>query len=58
MNFASIEELYDLKEDPWELHNLASEPAQKETIRKIKGMLLEHMENSDDELGHEWRRLF
>ena len=57
MNFASIEELYDLATDPWELRNLAAEPECEEVLRHMRGLLLAHMRATDDRLGHAWELL-
>lgn len=42
------EELYDLQEDPWELRNLAREPASRETLRVFRGLLADWELASDD----------
>jgi N-sulfoglucosamine sulfohydrolase len=41
-------ELYDLERDPWEVHNLAAEPAQAERVRKMAAVLQAWMEGTDD----------
>jgi arylsulfatase A-like enzyme len=41
-------ELYDLKADPWELRNVADEPAYAKTVRELAGVLQEWMEQTDD----------
>ena len=33
------EELYDLNKDPWEINNLASDPAYREQLRDLRGVL-------------------
>ena len=43
------EELYDLEADPWELHNLASEPAQATTLHDLRTKLEHWMEQTDDQ---------
>jgi arylsulfatase A-like enzyme len=35
----SAEELYDLDKDPWEIHNLANDPAHQERLRHLRGVL-------------------
>ncbi len=35
----SPEELYDLKTDPYQIHNLASEPTMNETLTRMRGQL-------------------
>jgi arylsulfatase A-like enzyme len=41
-------ELYDLERDPWEVHNLAADPAQAERVRKMAAVLQAWMEGTDD----------
>ena len=41
-------ELYDLKADPWELRNVADEPAYAKTVRDLAGVLQKWMEETDD----------
>ena len=41
-------ELYDLQRDPWELTNLADEPAQAARVRQLAAVLQEWMEGTDD----------
>ena len=43
------EELYDLKADPWELTNLADDPARAETLAKLRGELDAWMKAQGDE---------
>jgi arylsulfatase A-like enzyme len=57
MNFASIEELYDLDADPWELRNLAGQGEAEHVLRRMRHLLLEHMRATDDPLGHAWELL-
>jgi len=54
MNFASIEELYDLGTDPGELRNLARERDYAEVVGQMRSRLLDHMRATDDQLGHVW----
>lgn len=42
------EELYDLKDDPYQLKNLADEPEQKETVERMRGAIKEWMVNVCD----------
>ncbi len=45
--------LYDLKEDPDELHNLAGDPAHAETLLRLTRALLSHrMRHADHALSH------
>ena len=41
-------ELYDLERDPWEVHNLAGDPAQAARVRQMAEVLQEWMERTDD----------
>lgn len=43
------EELYDLQNDPWEQHNLASLPANAETLKKYRGLLEDWMKEQGDQ---------
>ena len=42
------EELYDYANDPDALHNLAGDPAHRETLRRLRGELLEWMKLTED----------
>ncbi|NOX98335.1 MAG: sulfatase-like hydrolase/transferase [Verrucomicrobia bacterium] len=42
------EELYDLKNDPYELHNLASDSSQSETLKKLRHLLEQWIKTSKD----------
>ena len=41
-------ELYDLAADPWELHNVAADPAYTKHVRELAGVLQEWIEQSGD----------
>jgi N-sulfoglucosamine sulfohydrolase len=41
-------ELYDLAADPWEVRNLAGDPAHTKTVRELAAVLQEWMEQSGD----------
>ena len=41
-------ELYDLERDPWEVHNLAGEPAQAARLKRMAAALQAWMEGTDD----------
>jgi N-sulfoglucosamine sulfohydrolase len=41
-------ELYDLTQDPWELHNVADEPRYAKQVRALAGVLQTWMEQSGD----------
>lgn len=45
---ADREELYDLRQDPHELHNLASDPAHAGTLREYRDRLLRHLVENED----------
>ena len=44
----SHEELYDLKADPFELNNLAGDPAHRETLMKLRAQLDDWMTKTND----------
>jgi len=46
--FDGSEELFDLKEDPGEEHNLAVEPAYARTVRMWRHRLIKHFEERDE----------
>ncbi|MFO0869753.1 MAG: serine hydrolase [Pirellulales bacterium] len=43
------EELYDLTADPWEIHNLASDPQLQTTLEDLRGRLNRWMEATQDQ---------
>lgn len=43
------EELYDLREDPWEMNNLAARADAKETLVELRGMLDSWVRETDDQ---------
>ncbi len=40
--------LFDLDNDPWELNNLASDPAYKAELERMRGVLADHMRSTVD----------
>jgi N-sulfoglucosamine sulfohydrolase len=46
------EELYDLEQDPAELHNLVYEPDYRDVRTKMWSVLKEHLEKTDDPFRH------
>lgn len=46
----SLDELYDLKTDPWELHNRIDDPALKPMLDQLRLRLLHWMREHDDDL--------
>lgn len=43
------EELYDLESDPYEIHNLANDPAHRATLERLRGVLEAWIEETDDQ---------
>ncbi|MBD3374592.1 sulfatase-like hydrolase/transferase [candidate division KSB1 bacterium] len=43
-------QLYDIKEDPWELHDLGSEPEYADVVAELSAQLLDWMQQVDDPL--------
>jgi N-sulfoglucosamine sulfohydrolase len=43
------EELYDLSQDPYEIHNLADSPAYQEILREMRGAVNDWTEETDDQ---------
>jgi len=43
-----VEELYDLKNDPWEMNNLADDPAHAEKLAELRGAVDQWIEDSGD----------
>ncbi len=44
-----IEELYHLTDDPWELDNLAANPAQAERLQRFRNILSDWERNTNDQ---------
>lgn len=44
----SSEELFDVNNDPWQLHNLAGDPKWSVTLEKYRNLLLEWMQSTHD----------
>ncbi|MEM6779830.1 MAG: sulfatase [Planctomycetota bacterium] len=44
-----VEELYDMTSDPFEIHNLAEDPAHAETLATMRGRLDDWMESTNDQ---------
>jgi arylsulfatase A-like enzyme len=49
-NPCSIDELYDLDSDPFELHNLANQIAFKHVLRRMKDRLVDWMSQTNDSI--------
>jgi arylsulfatase A-like enzyme len=47
-NTKPVEELYDLENDPWEVHNLANDPAFRETLERMRAALTGWMKDIKD----------
>ena len=46
-NMTDTDELYDLKEDPWELDNRVGDPAVADALRDLRSRLLAHLEGRE-----------
>ncbi|MGC9004542.1 MAG: sulfatase-like hydrolase/transferase [bacterium] len=55
-NASAEDELYNLREDPAELRNLASEPRYKEQLKRLRKRLVEWMEEVEDIMLNSWTR--
>ena len=58
MNFADIDELYDLAQDPAEMNNLATKKGHAKALREMRLRLLEARRRCKDNLGPQHRRFF
>ena len=47
-NQSDIGELYDLENDPWEMHNLHGLPGSEELEKELFALMREHMVRLDD----------
>ncbi len=56
-NFATKTQLFDLKHDPDELHNLADDPAQRETLKRMR-TLLQTQKNAWERTGHRYTQAY
>ncbi|MBC7330505.1 sulfatase-like hydrolase/transferase [bacterium] len=55
-NASGEDELYNLKEDPGELRNLAQEPVYKEELARLRKRLVQWMEEVNDIMLNSWTR--
>jgi arylsulfatase A-like enzyme len=55
-NATAEDELYDLQEDPGEIHNLATNPAHQTEIARLRARLVAWMEETADPLLNPWIR--
>jgi choline-sulfatase len=46
-------QLFDMQEDPWEMHNLAADPKQAETLAQLNARLIELMRDMKDPMTPE-----
>ena len=47
----SIDELYDMESDPFEIHNLAPRIGHKAVLMRMKERMIEWMRSTNDDLG-------
>ncbi|MCB8922171.1 MAG: sulfatase-like hydrolase/transferase [Ardenticatenaceae bacterium] len=55
-NATAEDELYDMQNDPGELHNLATDPAHRDELARLRRRLLAWMEETHDLLLNPWTR--
>jgi len=53
----SMTQLFDLHDDPWELHNLAPEPAHADKVSQLRAEMLRYRDEWDDRQT-EWGKTF
>jgi arylsulfatase A-like enzyme len=53
-NATAEDELYDLRADPWELRNLARDPASAPELARLRGRLIAWMKDTQDRLLNPW----
>jgi len=54
---AGTDELYDLKQDPWEVTNLIDRPEHQPKLKELQMLLLQSMTDSNDPLRLDYTRL-
>lgn len=55
INLLDTDEFYDLKKDPWEIHNYINDPAYKKVRDEMHDRLLKHMDETRDLYrGYQW----
>ena len=55
-NATAEDELYDLQSDPGELRNLATDPAHKAELSRLRQRLVAWMEETKDKLLNVWTK--
>jgi arylsulfatase A-like enzyme len=48
-------QLFNIQDDPWEMKNLAGDPAQAERIRQLTALLKDWMKKTDDPVLVDWK---
>jgi arylsulfatase A-like enzyme len=54
-NLLAEDELYDLQADPGEVHNLATDPACRGELQRLRERLVSRMEDTHDSIRHDRR---